>query len=149
MDIFPTKILLGTDGSETALRAARVAGELAGKLGSELHVVYVGPDIPPAFASMELQPARVEQESRKALDELVGRIEAEGGTVAEAHLRLGEAAEWIVTLGEELGAGLIVVGSRGLGALKRAVMGSVSESVVRHAHCPVMVVRKDEESEER
>jgi nucleotide-binding universal stress UspA family protein len=47
-----------------------------------------------------------------------------------------------VKLSEELGAGSIVIGSRGLGALSRALMGSVSESVVRHAHCPVFVVRK-------
>ena len=43
--------------------------------------------------------------------------------------------------GEELGAGMIVVGSRGLGGVRRALMGSVSDSVVRHAHCPVLVVR--------
>jgi nucleotide-binding universal stress UspA family protein len=47
-----------------------------------------------------------------------------------------------VRLSEELGAGTIVIGSRGLGGLRRALMGSVSESVVRHAHCPVFVVRE-------
>jgi nucleotide-binding universal stress UspA family protein len=49
-------------------------------------------------------------------------------------------------LAEELGAGLIVMGSRGLGGIRRALMGSVSEKVVRHAHCPVMVVREEEEA---
>jgi nucleotide-binding universal stress UspA family protein len=49
--------------------------------------------------------------------------------------------ENIVGLAEELGADLIVIGSRGLGGMKRLLMGSVSESVVRHAHCPVLVVR--------
>ena len=48
----------------------------------------------------------------------------------------------IVHLADELGVGLIVMGSRGLGGLRRALMGSVSDSVVRHAHCPVMVVRR-------
>jgi nucleotide-binding universal stress UspA family protein len=47
-----------------------------------------------------------------------------------------------VRLSEELGAGTIVIGSRGLGAVKRTLMGGVSESVVRHAHCPVFVVRE-------
>ena len=47
----------------------------------------------------------------------------------------------ITGVAEEIGADLIVVGSRGLGGLKRALMGSVSESVVRHAHCPVLVMR--------
>ena len=67
-----------------------------------------------------------------------------GGTVAGAHLRLGRPAEQIVDLGEELGIGMIIVGSRGLSTLRRALMGSVSDSVVRHAHCPVFVVRADE-----
>ena len=48
----------------------------------------------------------------------------------------------IVALAEELGVGLIVMGSRGLGGIRRAVMGSVSDSVVRHAHCPVLIVRQ-------
>jgi nucleotide-binding universal stress UspA family protein len=49
----------------------------------------------------------------------------------------------IVDLAEELEIGLIVMGSRGLGGARRALMGSVSNSLVRHAHCPVMVVRKE------
>ena len=49
--------------------------------------------------------------------------------------------ENIVGLAEELGADLIVIGSRGLSGMKRLVMGSVSESVVRHAPCPVLVMR--------
>jgi nucleotide-binding universal stress UspA family protein len=58
---------------------------------------------------------------------------------------MGKAAAEIVDLAEELGAGLVVVGSRGLGGIRRALMGSVSDSVVRHAHCPVLVVRREEE----
>ena len=59
----------------------------------------------------------------------------------EAHSRRGRADQEIIDLGEEIGAGLIVMGSRGLGGVRRALMGSVSDSVVRHAHCPVLVVR--------
>jgi nucleotide-binding universal stress UspA family protein len=51
----------------------------------------------------------------------------------------------IAHLSEEVGAGLIVMRSRGLGGVRRALMGSVSDSVVRHAHCPVFVARTDEE----
>ena len=58
------------------------------------------------------------------------------------HLRMGPSAEEIANLADERGAGA-VVGSRGLGNIKRAVMGSVSESVVRHAHCSVLVVRRE------
>ncbi|QYJ16394.1 Putative universal stress protein [Rubrobacter xylanophilus DSM 9941] len=146
--MFPTKILLATDGSEHARRAARAAVELAQKTGSELHVVHVGPALPSVFAYTELDPARVEEEARGMLEEEVRRIRESGGAVAEGHLRLGDPAENVVSLAEELGAGLIVVGSRGLGGLRRALMGSVSESVVRHAHCPVLVVRGDGEGME-
>jgi nucleotide-binding universal stress UspA family protein len=49
--------------------------------------------------------------------------------------------EAIVHLAEEIDADLIVIGSRGFGGLKRALLGNVADSVVRHAHCPVLVVR--------
>ena len=54
----------------------------------------------------------------------------------------GPKDQAIVRLGEELGVGRIVVGSRGLGGLRRALMGSDSDSVIRHAYCPVLVVRR-------
>jgi nucleotide-binding universal stress UspA family protein len=68
-------------------------------------------------------------------------VKAAGGTVAGTHLRMGQVDLEIVALAEELQADLIVMGSRGLGGVRRALMGSVSDSVVRHAHCPVLVVR--------
>ncbi len=55
---------------------------------------------------------------------------------------MGEAAREVVNLAEEIGTGLIAVGSRGRGKAKRTLMGSVSDAVVRHAHCPVLVVRE-------
>ena len=144
MSIFPTRVLLATDGSSEASLAAQSAIELCEKTGSELHVVHVGEYLSTFYAYTEEEPAELRDNAQRLLDEEVDRIQAEGGRIAEAHLRLGRPAEQIVTLSEELGVGIIVVGSRGLGALRRAVLGSVSESVVRHAHCPVFVVRADE-----
>jgi nucleotide-binding universal stress UspA family protein len=138
---FPTKVLLATDGSEEAKLAATAAAELAGGTGSELHVVTVGPFVPTVLAATEEEPARLAREARRTLDEQVGQIEAAGEKVAQAHLRLGGAAEEIVALAEDVGAGLIAMGSRGRGGIRRALMGSVSERVVRHAHCAVMIVR--------
>src|SRR5215203_3795553 len=86
---------------------------------------------------------KAEGEARSFLEEQAKQVGASGGKVAETHLQTGEPDKEIVRLSEELGVGTIVIGSRGLGAVRRALMGSVSESVVRHAHCPVFVVRKD------
>src|ERR671920_250830 len=72
------------------------------------------------------------------------RKEIAGGTVAGAHLRVGEVAKEVVGLAEELEIDLIVVGTRGRGVIGRALMGSVSDSVVRHARCPVVVARSQE-----
>src|ERR687893_1195577 len=142
MSIFPTAILLATDGSREAELAATTAADLAKSTNSELHVVHVGEFVPTMLAQTELEPAQLEREAREQLDEQVRRIEEAGGTVEEAHLRLGRADEEIVDLAHSLDVGLIVMGSRGRGRIRRALMGSVSDSVVRHAPCPVTIVRE-------
>ena len=151
MSIFPTKILLATDGSKEAQLAFTSAADLSEKTGSELYVVYVGhmPLVAEAPSTSILDPdlwrrmhEDAEQEARTMLDELVQRVGKTGDEVAGVHTRLGRPDAEIVGLADELGAGLIVLGSRGLGPLRRALMGSVSDSVVRHAHCPVLVVRE-------
>jgi nucleotide-binding universal stress UspA family protein len=142
MSIFPTKILLATDGSREAGLAAAAAADLANATDSELHVVHVGEFLPTILAQTEVEPAQLEREARELLDEQVRKVEEAGGTVKEAHLRLGRADEEIVDLAQSLGVGLIVMGSRGRGRIRRALMGSVSDSVVRHAPCPVTIVRE-------
>ena len=157
MSIFPTKIVLAIDGSEEASRAAEAAVELCEKTGSELHVVHVGEDfyltavtdldmVAQTWVAQEYAESETnfEQIAREVLDAEVEKVEAAGGTVAQAHLRVGRADAEIVDLAEEIEAGLVVLGSRGLGGVKRALMGSVSYSVVRHAHCPVLVVRRQD-----
>jgi nucleotide-binding universal stress UspA family protein len=142
MSIFPTKVLLATDGSAEARLAASTAADLASSTKSELHVVHVAEPRPTFLAQTEEEPAELRREAQHRLDEQVRAVEEAEGTVAEAHLRQGRADEEIVDLAESLGVGLIVMGSRGRGRIRRALMGSVSESVVRHAHCPVTIVRE-------
>ena len=142
MSIFPTTVLLATDGSREAQLAATTAADLANGTNSELHVVHVGELRPTFLAQTESEPAELQREARRRLDEQVRRVEEAGGTVNEAHLKLGRADEEIVDLADSLGVGLIVMGSRGRGRLRRSLMGSVSDSVVRHAHCPVTIVRE-------
>ena len=94
---------------------------------------------------VEKEHEELEREARQVLDEQVGKIEAAGGEVALAHLKMDERRdEAIVHLAEDIGAGMIVIGSRGFGGMRRALMGNVADSVVRHAHCPVLVVRPTE-----
>jgi nucleotide-binding universal stress UspA family protein len=147
-DLLGTKMLLATDGSEESELATRAAIRLAEGIGSELHMVYVEPlpdfmkknDAGTPGYDLELYE-KIEEEGREMLRKLTWRVKVAGGTVAEAHLRMGAVAEEIVDLADELKVGLVVVGSRGLGRIRRTLAGSVSESVFRHAHCPVMVVR--------
>jgi len=144
MTDFPTKILLATDGSDDAALAAQAAADLSRETGSELHVVHAwSADVPGAYA-VAMPGARsrwYEQQARGLLAEQVARVEDAGGKVNEAHLRQGQAAEEIIGLANELNAGLVVMGSRGLGTVERLVVGSVSESVVRGASRPVLLLR--------
>ena len=142
MSVFPTKILLATDGSEDARRATEVATDLAGNSGSELHVVHVWHDVPGfahAFVKRELR-----RQGQEILDEQVKKIEESGGTVTRAHLRGGRTSDEVVGLSEELRVGLLVVGSRGLGTVRRILMGSHSEEIVHNARVPLLVVRRGE-----
>ncbi len=144
MSTFPTRILLATDGSSHAALAAMKAVELAKSTGARLHVVAVGRTFPAAVYDVYTEAWRedLRREAQEVLDAQVKKIEEAGGTVAIAHLKMNERRdEAIVHLAEEIDADLIVIGSRGFGGLKRALLGNVADSVVRHAHCPVLVVR--------
>jgi nucleotide-binding universal stress UspA family protein len=151
MSIFPTKILVAADGSEEADLALQTATDLAKYTGSELHLVYVeaASYVPPTAdwetLGTDYLPNRLTNATMAAaksqVDRQVQRVRGGGGEIAGAHAREGFPDAEIVDLAEELGAGLLVMGSRGHGGVRRALVGSVSDSVVRHAHCPVLVVR--------
>ena len=92
MTIFPTKILLATDGSREAALAARTAADLSHKTDSELHVLHVlalplDTHDPSSFEPEVL--ARLEIRARTILEDLVGKIEASGGVVEGSHLAAG------------------------------------------------------------
>ena len=151
MSIFPTRILLATDGSEEAELAALRAVDLAQSTHSELHVVHVGV-IPTLLVSYPGTLGyegklyeQIEEESRELLRRESWRVKAAGGTVAGAHLRMGKVDLEIVDLAKELGVDLIVMGCRGHRGIRRAIEGSVSDGVIRHAPCPVLVVRPEKE----
>lgn len=148
MNGLPKKVLLATDGSEDASAATRAAVDLATRGGSELHVVHAFEFIPPReYMSVALRlrsPSTSAGQGQRLLDEQVELIEAEGVTVAGAQVRMGSSVDQILYASEEIGADLVVVGRRGLGGVRRLLMGSVSEGIVHNARCPVLVLRGEE-----
>ncbi len=153
MGSFPTRILLAIDGSEEAELAAQKAVDLADKIDSELYIIHVGhlPNFlmggPGTIGYDCMLYEQIERESRELLRKLTWRVKVAGGTVAGAYLRMGEVNLEIVGLAKELGADLIVMGCRGRHGIRRIIEGSVSDAVIRHAPCPVLVVRSHEHAE--
>ena len=154
-DLLGTKMLLATDGSEGAELATRAAIELAEGTGSELHVVYVEPlpdfmkknDAGNPGYDRELYE-KIEEEARETLRKLTWRVKVAGGTVAGTHLSMGAVDLEIVSLAKGLGADLIIMGCRGHRGIRRAIEGSISDAVIRHAPCPVLVVRSHESAQD-
>jgi nucleotide-binding universal stress UspA family protein len=140
MSHLPKSILLATDGSGDARLAARVAANLSEKAGAELHILHAWQIVPHPV----IDPGDYEEEARSTLEEETRLVSDAGGMVGEAHLVMSTPVDAILDLGEDLGADLIVVGSRGHGTLGRLILGSVSEGVVHHATRPVLVLRGGE-----
>lgn len=145
----PKKILVATDGSKDAVPATNAAIHLSNKTGAELHVIHAWRELPVPVAHSPRKTgysgACEREEAEKLLEEQVGMMRTAGGSIARAHLREGRPTNEIATLAKELEASVVVVGSRGVGPVKRLVSGSVSESVVHLAPCPILVVRGGEE----
>jgi nucleotide-binding universal stress UspA family protein len=131
------KIVVGFDGSEPARRALDRAAGLA-KAGDPVSVVTVA-DVTVTKGGMT--PDAPKTAARKeALDEAKKALGAKGVTV-ETVLADGDPGDAIIAEAEKAGADLIVVGTRGLNAAERLLLGSVSTKVVHHAKCDVLVVR--------
>jgi nucleotide-binding universal stress UspA family protein len=136
------RILLATDFSDASTGATSQATELAAQLGAEMIVVSV---IDPR--SLRLPGGRVAarlDQVRAAREVAAQAIVADGraiGVRVQFLVWVGEPGERIVEAAQAEAADLIVVGSHGRGSVGRFLIGSVSDHVVRHAICPVMVVR--------
>jgi nucleotide-binding universal stress UspA family protein len=139
-------ILVAADGSDESRLAIDRAVRLSQQDDAELHLVHVG------LLSKWVQPdtlsstqyEKIKQEATDRLDTEVAYAQDVGGTVTEAHRRMGTADSEIIELSEEIGADLILLGSRGRNTIERIVLGNDSESIVRYAPCSVMVVRQHE-----
>ena len=143
------KILVATDGSGAARAAGRAAAELAKKAGAGLHVVHVWNAAMPGAHVVTMPGVRAawcEQKAGELISSEVERIEGSGTTVEGAHSASGDVAEGVCSLARELGADLLVAGSRNLGLVGRLADGSVSERVARLAPCPVLLIRDTDDA---
>lgn len=148
-DECPVKILVATDGSPNAIRAAELATHL-GKEFRQAEVVLVNIGHIPAFALGGPGPdglvdlgALVEglERAGQAILDRTAQVFARGSIPVTRVYRQGEPATEILKVAEETRADLIIIGSRGLGLIGGLILGSVSERVLHGAHRPVLVVR--------
>ena len=147
--MYPTKILLATDGSDESIPAARTAVELANGTDSELHVAHAISTAPQRPYPRHFERARSEdllQRKRLAalilLDEKVRQVEKMGGIVADSYYREGDPTDEVLSLAEELGVGMIITGGRRLGKRRLFWASSYPMELFRRAGCPVLIVRE-------
>jgi nucleotide-binding universal stress UspA family protein len=142
----PKNILVPTDFSETAEAALDYAVALAGKLDAKVHLLHVvGIQLVGAEYRLSVTATMLDaitEGSQKELDRLAA---ARAGRVAlgPTLLEIGDARTQITQTAAKIGADLIVMGTHGRRGIKRLLIGSVAESVVRTAPCPVLLVRQD------
>jgi nucleotide-binding universal stress UspA family protein len=137
-------IVVGVDGSVPSIDALRWAARQAEATRAALHVVtaWTFPNEPTPFDIVPDLPLNADQlaEVESKLNDAIRRVvPAEASTEVTAKVVTGRASA--VLIEESRGADLLVVGNRGRGALAEALLGSVSEHCVRHALCPVVVIR--------
>lgn len=144
--MLPKNILVPTDLSAGADHALDYACELARTLGAKVHLLNVVgipvtgvPELGLALTSTMVDSMIAD--NQVALEKLAAQRSCAGEVV----LRTGDARDLILQTAEELGVDLIVMGTHGRRGFTRALLGSVTESVVRSATCPVLTVRRPQD----
>lgn len=134
------RILVPVDFSEPSVHALRYARELAVQHGASITVLHV---VEPFHADMLMDTGDLQRERRRQAQDLLRALVAGefGAGKAKAELRAGHPVEVITRFARESKADLVVLATHGRTGVPRALIGSVAERVVRHASCPVLVVR--------
>jgi nucleotide-binding universal stress UspA family protein len=138
------RILIATDGSPASTEAVEFGLEVAGEHEAEVIFVHVAPavDVIPAsgFGMTGALPHQLDEHDRAPLEEAAA-IAAVQGVYATTQLLTGDVVDEIVADADSHDVDLIVVGSRGHGAVANALLGSVSRGILRETRRPVLVVR--------
>jgi nucleotide-binding universal stress UspA family protein len=142
------RIVVGTDGSETAKRAVQEATQLAKQTGASLDIVSAFEPVPSSRlreerlqAPSDIEHAVNPQEDVNGLLAEAERDVTDSGVKVRTFARQGEAADAILDVAEEENADLIVVGNKGMTGAKRFLLGSVPNKVSHHAPCSVLIIR--------
>jgi nucleotide-binding universal stress UspA family protein len=142
------RIVVGTDGSDTATAAVQQAIELAKLTNAKLDLVAAFEPVPQSRLREEqgevpgdVQYAVGPREDVNTILEGAAGMAKQGGVGAETYPREGDPADAILDVAEEIGADLIVVGNKGMTGAKRFLLGSVPNKVSHHAPCGVYIVR--------
>ena len=140
----PRNILVPVDFSESSEKAASAAGALAEKTGATVHLLhaYVIPveSVGLAQTVSRQYVAQFVEESKVQLKELAAKA-CPGVPLGPLLVESGDPRDVILAEAEKLHVELIVMGTHGRRGISRAILGSVAETVVRAAHCSVLVVR--------
>jgi nucleotide-binding universal stress UspA family protein len=140
----PQKILVPTDFSDSARKALRYAISLSGQTGSEIVLLHVVEPVPPPAEMIVAESVLWNNQLQEEATRQLARWKKDLGRKIrnQTVVRAGSAYREIVEAADELGADLIVLGTHGRTGLAHLLMGSTAERVVRHARCPVLVVRE-------
>lgn len=146
MDL-PRTIVVGTDFSDQADAAVAYAIALAGKLDARVQLVHgwqvpptaIGPDLATGFVAPFA--AELERSAREAMARTLDRVRKGAKVPIDGAVVCNDPRDAVLAEAASRDAQLIIVGTHGRRGLKRALLGSVAEAVVRLASCPVLVVR--------
>ncbi|MFD1588882.1 universal stress protein [Halorientalis brevis] len=139
------RILIPTDGSTGTAHVAMQAIDLAEQYGSTLHVLnVVDTDVGSMLSDIQETAEELEQQGQRAVERVETMAEIHG-VDAETDVVQGDPADQILEYADEIDADAIVAGTHGRSGVKRQLIGSVAERLVRHANCPVMTIRLPED----
>ena len=144
-------IIFPTDFSTASLTGLAWAKRMARTMGSPLHVVY-SVEEPQIFSILEIQVGQV---ALPGVEDLISGAQVRMDTFVAAHLEgqdlavvtqvlVGDPADEIVRYANEVAADMIVMGAHGYSGFRHLVLGSTTESTLRHAQCPVLCVKAEE-----
>lgn len=147
------KILVALDGSSYSNQVAKYGGDIALRYNAEITLIHVvesprrvipvseiDTGLSTEIEFLEKLADKMESNAQNMLNGYKKDMENKGSD-AKIRIEKGNASDIILTIAEDENYDLIIVGSRGLGNVKRFILGSVSDKISKHAHCPVLIVR--------